>query len=217
MAMHLEIRQPRIGVVAVLAALCFLPTASRASDIFYSGQATGVEGQVSVGDTDADVLLANIGMSCQGLPREETLASISNPAPIKLASQNVHVYTLGKDGKAVADATMGNLNVSVEGINVSAQSVGSHARAVCDVASGNVTLSGHSDYTNVTVNGQSIDPRTKRSIQIPNVGYVYFDQHRNYGNEMRVYAIHIRVDNPSTSARGDVYIGKTRAKTICNP
>ena len=92
-----------------------------------------------------------------------------------------------------------------------------HTARECDIASGTVTPSGHSDYTNVTVNGQSIDPRTKKSVSIPNVGYVYFDQHRNYGNEMRVYAIHVRVDNPSTPATGDIYIGKTRAKTICNP
>jgi len=215
--MRMEIRHQRMGVAAAFAALSFLSTASDASDIFYSGRATGVEGSVTVGSTDADILLGNTGMSCQGLPHDETVAGVSNPSPVKVSAKNVHVYTLGKDAKAVADATMSTLNFDSGGITVSADAVGSHARAVCDVASGNVTVSGHSDFTNVVVNGQSIDPRTKKSVSIPNVGYVYFDQHRNYGNEMRVYAIHVRLDNPSLPASGDVYIGKTQAKTICNP
>src|ERR1051325_8993052 len=217
MVMRMELRPQRIGVATAMAALLVLPTASQAADIFYSGEDTGVEGSVTVAGKDADVLLANTRMSCQGLPHDETVASIANPSPIKLSSQNVHVYTLGKDGKAVADATMSNFNLAVDGITVTADSIGSHARAVCDIASGTVTPTGHSDYTNVTVNGQSIDPRTKRSVTIPNVGYVYFDQHRNYGNAMKVYAIHVRLDNPSTSSTGDIYIGKTVAKTICNP
>src|ERR1041385_305104 len=120
MVMRMELRPQRIGVVTALAALCFLPAASQASDIFYSGEATGVEGSVSVSGKDADVLLAHTGMSCQGLPHDETVASLANPSPIKLASQNVHVYTLGKDGKAAADATMSNFSLPVDGISVTA-------------------------------------------------------------------------------------------------
>ena len=215
--MRMEFQPQRIGVVTLLAAFSVLPVAAQAADIFYSGSATGVEGAVTVNTTDVDILLGSTGMSCQGLPHDETVAGISNPDPVKVSAQNVKVHTLGKNGTAASDASMSNLNFGMSGLTITADAIGSHARAVCDASSGNVTVSGHSDFTNLVVNGQAIDVRTKKSVQIPNVGYVYFDQHRNYGNEMRVYAIHVRVDNPSMPASGDVYIGKTRAKTICNP
>jgi hypothetical protein len=210
-------RASRTGAAALFIGSIFTaPLAASAADIFYSGRATGVDGQVSAGGKEADVLLGDTGMSCQGLPHDESVASISSPDPLQTSANNVHVYTLGKDGKAVADATMEHFTLSSQGVDVSADSIGAHARAVCDVASGVVTVTGHSDFSNVVVNGQPIDPATKNSVKIPNVGYVYFDQHRHYSNEMRVYAIHVRIDNPSTPASGDIYIGEVRAKTICN-
>jgi len=209
----------RTGVALLVVAGNFflLPLTASASDVFYSGRATGVDGRITANGTPVDVLLGDTGMSCQGLPHDESLASISNPAQLQVQAQSVHVHTLGKDGTAAADATMQNLNLGLPGLTVTADAVGGHAKAVCDISSGTVTTSGHSDFTNVTVNGQAFDPKVHNSIQIPNVGYVYFDQHHRYSNEMKVFAIHVRLDNPGFPASGDVYLGEVRAQTICNP
>jgi hypothetical protein len=205
--------------LAVTAAGIFLtvPLTASAADIFYSGRATGIDGQITVANTPAEILIGDTGMSCQGLPHDETVAGVSNPSPLQVKSGTIHVHTLGKDGKAAADATIQSANLAVPGLTITADSIGAHAAAVCDVASGTVTATGHSDLANVVVNGQAIDPKVKQQISIPNVGYVYFDQHRHYSNEMRVFAIHVKLDNAAFPASGDIYLGEVRAKTICNP
>lgn len=197
--------------------LASMPLSSLAADVFYSGRATGIDAQTTILGTDQEVLIGDTGMSCVGLPHDEAVASFSSPSPLKVSAQSIKVHTLGKNGTAAADATMQNVALDVPGINITASSLGAHARATCDVATGNVTVSGHSDFGSVIVNGQAVDVKAKKQISIPNVGYVYFDQHKNYGDEMRVYAIHVRIDNPASPASGDVYIGKVRARTICNP
>jgi hypothetical protein len=194
-----------------------VPLAASAADIFYSGRATGINGQTTITGTNQEVLVADVGMSCQGLPHDETVASFSNPAPLKVSVQNIKVHTLGKSGASAADASMQNLNYSVPGLTITSSSIGAHARATCDIASGTVTATGHSDFQTLVINGQATTVSPNKRVDIPNVGRVVLDEHRHYSDQMKVNAIHITLDNPSLPASGEVYIGQVRAQAICNP
>lgn len=204
---------------AVVAAGSFftLPIAASAADIFYSGRATGIDGQTTISGTDQDVLVADTAMSCQGLPHDETVAAFSSPAPAATRAQNIHVHTLGKDGTAAADATMDNYSLNIPGLNIDATGIGAHARATCDIGSGTTTASGHSNFGSLTINGQSTAIAINKRIDIPNVGRVVVDEHRHYANQMKVNALHITLDNPSTPMSGDIYVAKVNAKVVCNP
>ncbi|HZP11897.1 MAG TPA: choice-of-anchor P family protein, partial [Nevskiaceae bacterium] len=168
----------RNGVAALLAAGSFftVPLSAVAADIFYSGRATGVDGQTTVGGSDQDVLIADTAMSCQGLPHDETVAAFSNPAPAQAKAQNIHVHTLGKNGTAAADATMDNYSLNIPGLNISATGIGAHARATCDIGSGTTTASGHSNFGSLIINGQSTTMAINKRIDIPNVGRIVVDE-----------------------------------------
>lgn len=193
----------------------YIPSIASAADTFYSGRATGINGEATILGTSQDVLVVDVAMSCQGLPHDETLASISNP--IGVNAQNIKVHTLGRDGKSSADATMENFGLDVPGLKIQATAIGAHARVTCDAATGTANATGHSDFGTLTINGQAFDVKTKKRFDIPNVASIVFDEHRHYANEMKVNAIHVTLANPGAPASGEFYVGQVRAKATCNP
>src|SRR6185312_7292463 len=100
--MGTQYRWTSFGVRATLiaGALSSMPLSALAADVFYSGRATGINGQSTITGTNQEVLVADVGMSCQGLPHDETVASFSNPAPLKVSADNIKVHTLGKNSVA---------------------------------------------------------------------------------------------------------------------
>jgi hypothetical protein len=217
---ELTMRSPSLlshiaGSSALLLSLVLAPDTAQTHDIFYSGRATGVEGTVTLSSGTKKVLLSNNYMSCFGKPKEENVLTLSNPAPIGVQATSVATYTLGRDDVAVAESSFKDVHLELPNLKIDAVKLQAYAEARC--TDGKITPSGSSDVGALFINGQgrTLTGEPNQTFTIPNVGTVIVNEQIKYSREMRVNALHIKLENPSFPASGDIVVSHARAKLEC--
>lgn len=112
----------------------------------YSGRATVIKASVAgVGTTICDTGELPESGGCLD-------ASLLNANVAGLVSGSVcHATTVGQGNYSRAEASLGNVNLTVAGFTISASFCMSRANATCD-GSGNASASGHSEITALSVN-----------------------------------------------------------------
>jgi hypothetical protein len=206
---------------SIAAAAFFLSAPVFAADTFYSGRATGVNGTLNVLSVNHKVLLADVGMSCTGLPREETVSSVSNPAPLAVGADTIRSYTLGRDGMASADSRVQNFRLAIPGLTVQAGVVEAKSKSTCDQSSGAIQASGNATVANLMINGEAVavSGASNQTINIPDVATIIINERKrrtgtNWG-EFRTTGIHVKLLNTDAPANADIYVAQTRAKVEC--
>src|SRR5688572_12367511 len=91
------VRSVVLTACAAGAAIALWGSAVQAHEVHFTGKATGVNAQVTFGTAKKSLLLADVLMACSGTAREETVSTVSNPAPLGLQARTVRGYTIGRD------------------------------------------------------------------------------------------------------------------------
>jgi hypothetical protein len=193
-------------------------SAGAATDVFYSGRAIGFQSAAKIGTTTVNVTLADNSMSCQGVPKEETIASLSNPAPAHASAKNVTTYTLGVDHVSNVDAAMQDVLLEIPGLRVDAASLEAHSEARCNEARpGRELTSGSSSVTGFKINGQgqTVTGAPNQTFEVPNVGTIIVNEQAKTGRDFRANAMHVKLLDPNQPMSGDIVFASTRAKIDC--
>jgi hypothetical protein len=206
---------PMVSVAAVLGAAA-LP-ASAAGDVFYSGRATGVNASVTVMGIKQNILISDNGMSCQGLPKSETLYSLTNPAPLNVSINEAYTFTQGRERSSLTKARLSGVSIAVPGLALNSALIESRAQATCNT-SNVITLNGKSTVGTLTINGQSyaVTGQPNQRISIPNVASITVNEQQRFSNEVRVVGVRVRLLTTNTLAAGDLQIAAARAKIVCD-
>jgi hypothetical protein len=212
----------RIGRTAALAAAMsagLVVPIAHSHDIHYSGSATGIKGTVTLASVKKSVTVADVAMACTGTAREETVSAVSNPQPLGLSAQTVHVFSIGRDNVAESTADIEKFDLSLaDGFRVQASALTSHAEATCTEATRAVTTSGGSDVGSLFINGegQAITGEPNQTFEVPGLGKVIVNEvQRPSTKEIIVYALRVIVADPDYPANGEVYFARSRAKVTC--
>lgn len=198
---------------SVFALAAMLTFSASAHEIVYQGRATAASGSVTIVSQTSKTLIADVGMTCTGEPREEVVASAQSPAPLALQANEVRSAIEGVDGVASAESGMQELLLDVPGVTIAADQIQSFAQAECKSDS-SVEVSGGSTLSNVSVNGRriSLTGEPNQTIGIPNVATITLNEQVRYSREFRVIGIHVKLADASTPVNGDIQIAAARAK-----
>lgn len=205
-----------LPALAILGASLLHAAPVAAGDVFYSGRATAVNGQLKIGGLVQNFTVSDNGMSCQGTPKSETLYDVSHPLPLAVNASQAYTFTQGRNRSSLARARLSNVNVEVAGLKASLSAVDARSEARCD-DSGTITLLGKSTLGSLTVNGQSyaLTGQPNQSIAIPNVAVLIVNEQVKFSQEVRVTGLRIKLLDASVGVSGDVRIASTRAKISC--
>lgn len=186
-------------------------------DVFYSGRATAVNATVTVNGLKQSVLISDNGMSCQGLPKTETLYTLTNPPPLDVNITEAYTFTQGKDRSSLTKARLSGVNVGVPGLSLNSTLIEARAQASCDLSKV-VTLSGKSTVSNLNVNGKpyAITGQPNQSITIPGLAQIIINEQIRYSNEIRVVGVRVKLLTTNTPVTGDIQISAARAKIVCD-
>jgi len=203
-------RAPR-AALPLLVLLCTW-TAS-AHEIVYFGRATAVSGEVTTLTATEKVLLADVGMSCTGAPREEMLLDASNPSPLSVHASEVSARTQGIDGVAATESGIQQLLLEVPGLQITAEQIQSFAEARCN-SDESIDVSGGSTLSNLAINGEgvAISGEPNQTIEVPNLATIIINEQVRYSQEFRVVGLHVKVADPSQPINGDIRLAAARAK-----
>ncbi len=192
-----------------------LPTFAT-GDTFYSGRATGVGAVVTVLGIRQSVTVSDNFMSCQGLPKSETLYTLNNPTPLGIGVDEAYTFTQGRDGTALTKARISGLRVDVPGFSMGSALIESRAQATCD-DSNVVTLTGKSTVGTLTINGQTYTAtgQANQKITIPGIADITLNEQKRYVGEIRVIGVHVKLLTSNTLATGDVQVAAAKAKISC--
>ena len=206
---------PILTVAGVLGATS-VPVVA-AGDVFYSGRATGVNASVTVLGIKQNILIADNGMSCQGIPKSETLYTLTNPAPLNLSINQAYTFTQGRERSSLTKARLSGVSIGVPGLTLNSALIESRAQATCN-ASNEITLHGKSTVGTLTINGESyaVTGQPNQRITIPNVASITINEQLRYSNEVRVVGVRVRLLTSNTLATGDLQIAAARAKIMCD-
>jgi hypothetical protein len=218
----------RAGPAVLIVALLGWQADALASNVFFSGRAIGAVGTVKAGTVNASIVLADNQMSCNGVPQEETVASVNNPSPIKLVSQTVATYTLGRDNTSTSTASIQNLNLGIPDLNIKVSAIATNAQVHCDFVpthstpSGlraKYTVTGGSDIGTVSINGEgtAITGEANQTIEVPGVATIIFNEQIRSSHSIIVSGVHIKLLDESYPANGDIVLAYSRAKITCEP
>lgn len=205
------------AVVALVGALPLgLPGVATAGDVFYSGRATALYGVVKLDDVRQSVTVSDNSMSCQGLPKNETLYSISRPGPVSVVADEAYTFTQGRDRSSLAKSRISGLQLDVPGLAIRGSAFESRAEATCDT-SNVVTLNGKSTVGSLTINGNThtITGQPNQAIEVPNVARITANYQTKTSNEVRVIALRVKLLDSTQSLTGDIYVSAARAKIQC--
>lgn len=212
-------RMSRRATLAVALAVSVVSQVAHSHDIHYSGNATGIKGQLTFGTLKKTVTVADVAMACTGTAREETVSSVSVPQPVGLTAKTVHVYSIGRDNVAesTADIEQFSLNLA-NNFRVEAGAISTHAEATCTEATRTVTTDGGSTLGYLTINGERRQlSGDRQEFAIPGLGKVIVnDVQRPSAKEIIVYGVRVIVADPSYPVNGEVYFARSRAKVTCN-
>lgn len=205
--------RPGLLPVVLLVGSLFSSIPATAHEIIYYGRATAISGNVQVATLTGKILLADVGMSCNGSPREEVLLGASNPAPLSFLAEEVRSHTQGIDGVAATESGVQDMSLDLPGLTISAEQIQSFAQAEC-LSDETVEVSGGSTFSQLTINGNQIpiNGNPNQTIEIPDVGKVVINEQIKYSREFRVVGLHIQLLDPSQPLNGDVQVAAARAK-----
>lgn len=206
---------PILTVASVLGATSV--PAIAAGDVFYSGRATGVNASVTVLGIKQNILIADNGMSCQGIPKSETLYTLTNPAPLNLSINQAYTFTQGRERSSLTKARLSGVSIGVPGLTLNSTLIESRAQATCNTTN-EITLHGKSTVGTLTINGESyaVTGQPNQRITIPNVASITINEQLRYSNEVRVVGVRVRLLTSNTLATGDLQIAAARAKIMCD-
>ncbi|MCC2656727.1 MAG: hypothetical protein K0Q76_1835 [Panacagrimonas sp.] len=206
---------PLLTIAGLMSAVS-LP-ASATGDVFYSGRATGVNASVTVLGIKQNILISDNGMSCQGLPKSETLYSLTNPAPLNVSINEAYTFTQGRERSSLTKARLSGLSVGVPGLAVNSTLIEARAQATCN-ASNEITLNGKSTIGTLTINGQAypVTGQPNQRITIPNIASITVNEQQRFANEIRVVGVHVRLLTSNTLATGDLQIAAAKARIVCD-
>lgn len=206
---------PMLTIAGLLSSVS-LPAAA-VGDVFYSGRATGVNASVTVLGVKQNILISDNGMSCQGLPKSETLYSLTNPAPLNVSINEAYTFTQGRERSSLTKARLSGLSIGVPGLALNSTLVEARAQATCNT-SNEVTLNGKSTVGTLTINGEAytVTGQPNQRITIPNVASITVNEQQRFANEIRVVGVHVRLLTSNTLATGDVQIAAAKAKIVCD-
>jgi hypothetical protein len=205
---------------AAAAAALLWQSVAQSHEVHFTGRATGVNGTLTAQTVKKTLVLADVLMACTGTAREETVSTISNPAPLGLNARNVHGYTIGRDDVAATNAGIDELHVNLaDGFKVDATALQSNAESRCDEATLKVVTSGSADVGSLFINGegQALTGEPNQTFEVPGMGKVIVnEQLKPSSREIIVNAMHVIVADPSYPASGDIVFAHSRAKTTCS-
>lgn len=206
-----------LPALALLGASLLYPGLTEAGDVFYSGRAIGLTAQLKVGDVVQNFSVSDNSMSCQGLPKSETLYSLTLPGPLPVTASEAYTFTQGRDRSALTRARLSNVNVGIPGLSLALTAVDARSEAKCD-DSNIVTLIGKSTLGSLTVNGKpyALTGQPNQSISIPNVATLVVNEQSKTSQEIRVTGLRIKLLDSSLGASGDIRVASTRAKISCS-
>jgi hypothetical protein len=213
-----QVRYPVCVTAAIFGGLSWFP-AAESHDVHYSGRAIGAFGTINAASVTKSITLADVPMSCSGTAREETVSSVSNPAPIKLTATTVNGYAIGRDNVSATKAGIEQMHLETGDLKLDATGLTSHAEARCDEATLKITTSGDADVGSLFINGQGqqITGDPNQAIEVPGVGTIIVNEQSNPSTrEKLVYALHVKVADPSFPANGDLYFAQSRSKITCS-
>lgn len=187
-----------------------------AGDVFYSGRATALHGVVTLDGVRQSVTVSDNSMSCQGLPKNETLYSISRPGPVEVMADEAYTFTQGRNRVSLAKTRMSGLRLNVQGLAINGASFESRAEASCD-ESNVVTLKAKSTVGTLTINGEThaITGRPNQAIDVPNVARVIVNYQTKSANEVRVIGMRVKLLDSTQAVTGDINVAAARAKIQC--
>jgi hypothetical protein len=209
--------RPALIAAALLGGALIAPTSLAAGDVFYNGRATAVSGVVKVGDIRQSVLISDNGMSCQGLPKNETLYGISRPGtPVAVVADEAYTFTQGRDRRALTKARISGLKLDVPNVAIALSAAEGRAEARCD-ESNTVTVIGKSTVGTLSVNGQSyaVTGQPNQAIEIPGLATITVNEQTKLAREVRVVALRVKLLDPSQPLSGDIQVAAARAKITC--
>ena len=209
-------RAPALFALAAALSATTFPAAA-VGDVFYSGRATGVNASVTVLGIKQNILISDNGMSCQGLPKSETLYSLTNPAPLNVSINEAYTFTQGRERSSLTKARLSGLSIGVPGLSLNSTLIESRAQATCST-SNEITLNGKSTVGTLTINGKAyaVTGQPNQRISIPNIASITLNEQKRYADEIRVVGVHVRLLTTNTLASGDVQIAAARAKIVCD-
>jgi hypothetical protein len=199
------------------AALLFVPLSSAlAGDVFYSGRATAVSGKIKLLEIEQNVLVSDNGMSCQGLPKNETLYNVSQQGAVSVRADEAYTFTQGKDRSAITKARLSGLQLDIPGLAVALTAVESRAEASCDENNA-YTVKGKSTLGTLTVNGQpyTLSGQPNQSFEIPGIATLTVNEQVRFSREVRVVGLRIKLLDPKQPLSGDIQVAAARAKISC--
>lgn len=205
--------RPGLLPAVLFAGGLLLSVPATAHEIIYYGRATAISGNIQVATLTGKILLADVGMSCNGSPREEVLLSANNPAPLSFQAEEVRSHTQGVDGVAATESGIQDMALELPGLSISAEQIQSFAQAEC-LSDETVEVSGGATFSELTINGNKIpiNGNPNQAIEIPNVAKIVINEQVKYSREFRVVGLHIQLLEPSQPVNGDVKIAAARAK-----
>lgn len=202
---------------AVLAVLGVHSSSAPAHQVLYTGKATGIEATANILTTKVKLLLVNVPFDCLGRPKEEVLASVGNPGPLKISSKSVRGYTLGDNAneKATALASIEDTTLEVPGLKVQVQAIDARAEASCDGTK--TTVDGESTLAGLMINGKTVQAngQPNQKFEVPGVASITINEQVRLGREISVYGLHIKLLDDDEAVNGDIYMAKTRARIQC--
>jgi hypothetical protein len=215
--MRNELRRAAIGLAALAGVTAW--QVAEAHDIHYSGSATGIKGVLNASGVNKTLTVADVAMACTGTAREETVSTVSNPQPLGVSAQSVHVFSQGIHGVAASNADVEKLNVNLaDGFRVDATAIQSHAEASCNETTRAVTTTGGSDVGSLFINGEgrALTGEENQTFEVPGLGKVVVNEVlRPSTKEIIVIGVHVYVADPSYPANGDIVFARSRAKVTC--
>jgi len=207
----------RLSAAIALAAGLGWQSVAEAHQVFYQARSTGIRGTITVNSLKKSLLVMDLGMACDGTPREETVSSVTNPSPMKVSAKNVRGYTIGRDDTAASNTEIDSVLLEVPGLKVEASALTARAQASCD-ALGKYSHDGGATIATLKINGEgrTISGEKNQKIEIPNVATIIVNETMDtYSREYRSTALHVILFNEKDNAFGDFAFAYARAKITC--
>jgi hypothetical protein len=202
-----------------LAGAVLFPGVALSHDVIFQAHATGIIGTLRAATLTKKLLVGDVGLSCKGVPTEETVSDILNRSPLYLKTKTVSLYTLGVHSAADATATLNDFHLDVPGVKIDSTAIGSYAHAECDPDTLKPTVRGGATILDLMINGTpvTITGEPNQTINVGDVAKIVFNEQTVWKTEFKTNAMHLFLFNDRYPASGDVIFSYSRAKVSCTP
>lgn len=191
------------GAVFVAAVLGWQPGASACGFVTYSGRATVVNFHGTLLGASGKVVVADTGeLSPSGDTRDATVASFSNPGPLKIQSFTAFATTSGVNNTAASQAAAGKFQLEIPGLKIFAADIEAHTAAHCQASTRLINTSGSARMGHLSINNVPMDFPTKENMKmtIPGVATIIFNEKIRSTHSIDINAMHVTL--PGAPALG---------------